>query len=260
LISKVRRIAKQAIYEVKFLRHMYVKYLVWYPDTWNFDVVEAYSKYKSKIKFIQVGSNDGITNDPIYQYIKKYRWEGVLVEPVPYLFHKLKDNYRNINANVRFENCAIAHVKGRLKFYRLKENSLPNLPAWYDQLGSFDKEVILKHRSVIPFFDELLVEDIVDTITFEDLLSKYNIAEVNLIHIDTEGYDYEILKMLRLETLVVDLIMFEHKHLTAQDYRSGLDLLRKSGFSVGLKDSSDTIAIRTVILKNLKKSRRFWYP
>src|SRR5450755_3498299 len=37
---------------------------------------------ESNIKtFIQIGSNDGRKNDPLYKYIRKNAWKGILVEP-----------------------------------------------------------------------------------------------------------------------------------------------------------------------------------
>ncbi len=39
-------------------------------------------KYKD-LHFIQIGANDGVTNDPIHDLVKSYHWKGVLVEPLP---------------------------------------------------------------------------------------------------------------------------------------------------------------------------------
>lgn len=63
------------------------------PSYWKFDILDAYANYKDDIKFVQIGSNSGMHDDPIYKYIRKNGWQGVLVEPVPYLFEELKNNY-----------------------------------------------------------------------------------------------------------------------------------------------------------------------
>ena len=34
-----------------------------------------------ELTFIQVGGFDGITTDPLYKYITRYGWRGVLLEP-----------------------------------------------------------------------------------------------------------------------------------------------------------------------------------
>lgn len=59
-------------------------------------------------KFIQIGACDGRFSDLIYKYIKKYRREGVRVEPVPYYFEQLKETYK-ASTNLIFVNKAISN-------------------------------------------------------------------------------------------------------------------------------------------------------
>jgi len=40
--------------------------------------------------FVEVGSNDGKTNDPLYDYVKNFDLSGVLVEPQKEVYDKLK--------------------------------------------------------------------------------------------------------------------------------------------------------------------------
>jgi hypothetical protein len=42
------------------------------------------------IRFIQVGSSDGLRWDPLRKHIIKNRWEGALIEPLPPVFELLK--------------------------------------------------------------------------------------------------------------------------------------------------------------------------
>ncbi len=43
-----------------------------------------------RVTFVQIGANDGVWNDPIEPYLRGEKWRGVLVEPVPYVFARLK--------------------------------------------------------------------------------------------------------------------------------------------------------------------------
>lgn len=226
----------------KLLQQVY-HYRHWHPKTCNEDIIQKYSHYKNNVTFIQIGSNNGKHGDPLYDSILTKKWQGILIEPIPYLFEELKKNYVENKDNLIFENSAIAHERGQLKFYRLQRSNLPNLPRWYEQLGSFNKEVVMKHRESIPSFDDLLVEDTVNAITFDDLLQKYTLPKVNLIHIDTEGYDFEILKMIPFASLNVELVMFEHIHLSDSDYKRAIRLMKKNGFKLCVK-KRDTIALK----------------
>tara|TARA_B100001057_G_scaffold494043_1_gene589790 strand:+ start:1831 stop:2085 length:255 start_codon:yes stop_codon:yes gene_type:complete len=45
------------------------------------------------------------------------------------------------------------------------------------------------------------------------LIKKYNIAEIEYLFIDTEGYDYKIIKSIDLNKIKINKIKFEYKHL-----------------------------------------------
>ena len=60
-------------------------------------------KSQDKVRFIQVGANDGVFGDPLREFIKSFGWEGILVEPQPDVFHHLLDNYDGFS-NLVFVN------------------------------------------------------------------------------------------------------------------------------------------------------------
>ena len=223
----------------------------WCNNIWLFDILSSYVAYKRSVHFIQIGSNDGKHGDPIFPYIRRADWKGILVEPVPYLFERLKSNYVEFGDKLLFENSAIANESGRLKFYRLQASEGHDLPEWYDQLGSFKKDVVLRHKNWFPSFDDLFIEDTVNAITFPELLKKHKVETLNLIHIDTEGYDYEIIKTIPFDDIEIDLVMFEHRHLPAREYRQAVKLLNSKGFRVQKNNNSDTTAIKKHILNQL---------
>lgn len=170
-----------------------------------------------KIQIVQIGSNDGITCDPIYELVKiNTEWKALFVEPIPYLFEKLKKNYGQ-DSRFIFENVAINDGSQQI-FYTVKEEAkidLPDLPSIYDQLGSFDKEHILKHLNGVlePYIEELLLSGL----TLEELFKRNKIKEITLLHIDTEGYDWKILSQLNFNYLKPKLILIEHIHLNNEE-------------------------------------------
>jgi len=193
-------------------------------------------KRRNDLFFIQIGAHDGITGDPIHDYIIKYEWKGILVEPVHYLFRKLQSTYDGFNG-LFFENVAISEQSGKKTFYRINANNVPKMPHWYDQLGSFKKDVVEKHRNVIPNFDELLISEEINCITIVDLFRKYNVTKIDYLQIDTEGYDAEIIKQLPFEILKPAMILYEHKHLETDDKKNTTDLLNRNGYKLILTDS-----------------------
>jgi FkbM family methyltransferase len=192
--------------------------------------------------FIQIGSNNGKNGDPLFKLVNNYGLKGILIEPVPYIFEKLRENYKK-NDGLIFENIAVGQPNEGLKFYRLKRAENNDIPFWYDQLGSFNKEVILKHKNHIPNLEEMLIEEPVQVRSFDYLIEKHNIKSINLIHIDTEGYDYEVIKLINFNTVAIDVILFENNHLSEADYSACISFLRKNKFKEIIKLGNDTICI-----------------
>ena len=54
------------------------------------DLVEALSRSGRAVRFVQVGSNDATSDDPLRPYVDAWGWTGVLVEPVPYVYERLR--------------------------------------------------------------------------------------------------------------------------------------------------------------------------
>ena len=79
-------------------------------------IIKRYASHRKNFFFISIGSNNG-RGDLIYRYVKqyKYHWKGILIEPVPYIFERLKNTYKGFGGLI-FENVAI-DKKDRYKKY-----------------------------------------------------------------------------------------------------------------------------------------------
>ena len=183
--------------------------------------------------FVKVGANDGVSGDPVSDILlADERWKGLLIEPVPYVFDRLQANFHNAR-RFSLEQVAIGANAGQAVFYYVDAKamaSIPGLPDWYDQLGSFDKQHITKHLdgALTPF----IVESMVEVRPMADVLKRNGIREAHLLHIDTEGYDYEILKTVDLTHEAPWAILVEHRHLPVPQKAEMLLLLRSHGYSV----------------------------
>ena len=107
---------------------------------------------------------------------------------------------------------------------------IPGLPAWYDQLGSFDRNHIVKHfgTKIEPY----IIESQVRACTLSEVLQRNHIDQIHLLHVDTEGYDYEVLKQLDFSKHKPCIIYIEHAHLGMPDKLNMLALLHGHGYSV----------------------------
>ncbi|MFA5155121.1 MAG: FkbM family methyltransferase [Patescibacteria group bacterium] len=194
----------------------------------------------SNFFWVQIGSNNGKAGAILYYFSKIYKWHGLLVEPVQYLFEELKENYRN-SPDIAFENIAISDHDGVETFYRVEKNNEPGNPRWYEQLGSFHKEVVLKHRCLVPNIDKHLISERIPVMSFQNLLKKYAVGKIDLLHIDTEGHDYQIIQNIPFATIKPKMILYEYRHLSPRDDQICKDLLTSQGYSI-IQSHSDNFA------------------
>lgn len=98
------------------------------------------SKDENQFTFIQIGAFDGVECDPLYKYLKRYDWKGVMLEPQPIPFEKLKKQYES-RPNITVVNAALNQSKGKSTLYILEGD---HLPEWSKGMASFSRENILK--------------------------------------------------------------------------------------------------------------------
>jgi FkbM family methyltransferase len=180
--------------------------------------------------FVEIGANDGEKNDPLHQYIIRYGWTGILVEPDPGNFKKLKENYRSIEG-LLFENVGIGPEQGEMQFYKLN-NITDQDPGWYDQVGSFDKKTFLENISFGKGLDQRIVTELLPVISFDQLLQKNNFGTPDLLHMDAEGFDFRILRSIDLEKHRIRMILFESEWMTKTELKEIVQHLRKHQYRV----------------------------
>jgi hypothetical protein len=111
----------------------------------------------------------------------------------------------------------------------LKGIGIGNLD-WVREVASLDRLHVLKHLS--PELHSAVKEASVKCLTVTELLSRNNVQKIDLLHIDCEGFDYVILCQFDFTTLRPRIVLFEQKHLTAQDRRAAKIMMELAGYKV----------------------------
>lgn len=192
--------------------------------------------------FVQVGANDAVQRDQLREEVLARRWRGILVEPVPYVFERLRQNCGDEDRLI-LENVAIADHDGSQELFYLPQSTDQGLPQWYDALASFRREVVVKHREYIPDIEDRVASMDVPCLTFSSLCNRHRVQHIDFVQIDTEGYDFEVIKLIDFDRYRPVLLMFEHHHLAPTDRTACNAYLRAHGFT-GLSHSLDTLCIR----------------
>ena len=183
---------------------------------------------------VQIGAFDGKSNDFLFDYLRKFPARALMVEPQPEAFSVLKRNYKGVKG-VIFEQAAISHEDGTMDLYRIKEayhGSFRLAP----QLASFNKAHLqnalsVEHLVGLPDDRDTCIESIpVAAITMSSLFRKHGISSIDILQIDTEGFDYEILKMMNFSEVKPYLINFEVAHLSHETLDEAMNFLVKHGY------------------------------
>jgi FkbM family methyltransferase len=225
------------------------------PEIDSRSFLRHYARLKKRrgeaVSCLQIGANDGVTNDPLHRYLTRHGWRGLLLEPLVDVFHnELSHTYRG-NPRVILENVALADSEGSLPLYRVAISNA----RWATGLSSFRRDSIEAHIEngyierkareegvPVPGDPDRIIETVVvPTTTVERLLAKHGIDELDLICIDTEGFDFEILKLVDFARLAPQVVLFESKNLSDGDYAEAKELLGGHGYSL-FWDGGDTLA------------------
>ena len=197
----------------------------------------------NKIKnFIKIGSNDGLKNDPFGEMILQFNWNGIMVEPFEPNYKKLRENFGN-QQNLVLENAGISDSNGFFDFYFITDITADE-PDWYDQVGSFNKETFVKNIEVEKKLLSRIGIKKIECITFDDLVKKHHFTSVDLIHLDTEGYDWKILRTIDINRYKPKVILFEIEWLTHYEIREARQHLIKNGYKL-YYDGNDCIAVKS---------------
>jgi FkbM family methyltransferase len=201
-------------------------------------LLEAFADAYPRAFFIEVGANDGVEDDYLYPFIVENEWSGIMVEPVPHLFERLRRNYAGLDGVV-LENVAIADRDGRLPFFHPPEGD-------FDKIGSFSRETTLRLARALGFaeLEDRLVTTEVPSLTFESLCRRRGVERLDLLVVDTEGYDFEILKRIDFAAYRPRLLVYEHGLLPSPDRRACRAYVEDAGYATK-EERLDTWCLET---------------
>lgn len=176
---------------------------------------------------LQIGAHDGVSNDPLHHHIVRSHLEGLLVEPQPAAFTALQRNYRG-EPQLKFDSCLIDEADGVARFYVIAENS--GLPRNISQRASMSREVLLNCQSVVPDVAKHVRTVDVPKMSFDTLLTKHAVSRVDVLVMDTEGWDGKLLLAFDLARWRPGAVYFEHQHLAFDEYWKCLNYLVSNGY------------------------------
>ena len=187
--------------------------------------VLSYLNFKKKGFFIEIGAADGVYISNTILLEKKFKWNGILAEPLK-RFHKSLKN----NRNAKIETDLVYSKSNKKLLFREVLNS-ENSSAIFSTIDHFSSnDLHSKSRKESNLYE-------LNTISLNDLLTKYSSPHViDYLSIDTEGSEYKILKSVNFKKYIFKVITCEHNYTKNRDkiYK----LLTSNGYKRVLKKIS----------------------
>lgn len=168
------------------------------------------------VEFVQIGANDGKKGDPLHALVRRLELRGLLVEPQPVSFAKLRENYAGVEG-LQFENAAIAEEDGPVVLTTTSDR---------ETIGS-----LLPDRNILKLGRHEVEQIRVNGLRFDTLLAKHGIERFDLLQIDTEGFDYRVLRQVDLASRGVKVVNLEYYCLPVSERLAACEGLRAAGFA-----------------------------
>jgi FkbM family methyltransferase len=194
------------------------------------------------LTFVQIGAFDGITKDPLFEYIDRHGWRGVMVEPQPDAVKKLRELYGASEGRIVILQAAIDREPGRRALYIVKPASA-NVPRWASGMASFDRTHLTRHAYLVPGLESMIREISVECITFDRVLAALPTPDIDLLQIDAEGADAMILSLFPFARAKPAIIHFEIKNLVKQQKEECLQNLLNLGYRLAPSGTEDMMAL-----------------
>ena len=130
-----------------------------------------------------------------------------------------------------FDNCII---------YRVDPERSHELKGWAAGIASLDKN----HHKKLHIPSTYIVEETVAAKPLMGLLDDNGIEKIDLLQIDTEGFDAQVVSMIDFSRIVPTIIKFEHRHLSKLDRSLTEATLSRQGYQI-FHEKNDTIGFIT---------------
>ncbi|MAH88849.1 MAG: hypothetical protein CMJ06_02215 [Pelagibacterales bacterium] len=157
-------------------------------------------------------------------------------EPIEDNFLKLKNKTKNIQEKVIYFNFALGNKKEKKAIKKMIETSSSTLNEINEKSKYFKKKKFFLGLSKK---DKMYIEKNVFIEKGIDIIKKFKIDKVDLLKIDTEGYELNVIRGFEKSIDKVDSVIFEHHYDTmikkTYTYSDVNKYLINSGFQLKYK-------------------------
>jgi len=220
---------------------------------------QIFTSHKKKF-VVQVGGNDGISNDPLRKFFKYVgNYEAIIFEPVKYYYSKLNLLYKN-RKDIKIKNNFVSNTNKKKKIFFIKPSIADLMDAsgpknkWAHGQGSFSKKFIYSvidknnfrgdyYKKNISKFKNSITSEIVNPFKISKI--KFPEKSINLLLMDVQGHELQVIKSVDFKKQKIDYIYFEDENPTSKNSLQIRSLLKKNKYKlIGRLSWTDQVYFR----------------
>ena len=175
-------------------------------------IINFFHRNKINLKrIIDVGAHHGETINLFLKYFNPEKIYSFEASPQNYII--LKKNYSKLDQNlkkiIQIENIALGKNNRTQSFNQTHESSSSTFNKINIKSNYFSrKKLFLGLGQDMDFFKKIELK----IISLDSYFSEYNLDKIDLLKIDTEGFEYEVLQGFQKNMKKVNYILFEHHY------------------------------------------------
>lgn len=185
------------------------------------------------MNIVQIGTNRA--NDNLTSLVYKYNPDQIqnliLVEPFAIHNDKIRDCYTNYYNSLHIENIIISHTEDTVQKLCYHPDDLAGSNT--GELASLNPD----HSIGIRYYynkEELLYLEL-PNLTIDQLFNKYNLHTIDILYIDTEGFDDKIIYSIDFNKFLIKTIYYEHLHIDRDKLRL---YLKENNYNIDIETNS----------------------
>jgi FkbM family methyltransferase len=202
-------------------------------------LINARLAHTSTFTYLQIGANDGVRDDPLAHWRSDDRFRGILVEPQPEPCEYLR--CRVANDRTTIIQAAVAAETGTRTLWRMNPSHAGMGATVYASFDHRYLKSVARKRGLAPSCIEGIEVPTIDCDTIREHLKR---QVLDLLLVDTEGFDFEILKLYNLQLNRPVIVCYENVHLTTSGRNAAVDLLKEYGYKCAIH-GNDVLAVQT---------------
>ncbi len=207
---------------------------------------DIFINHKKKF-IIQIGGNDGISNDPLRKFFKYTgNYEAIIFEPVKYYHLKLSQLYKN-RKDIKVKKNFVSNTNKKKKIFFIKP-SIANLMdadgpknKWAHGQGSFSKKFIYSsidknkfrgdyYKKNISKFKNSIISETVNPFKISKI--RFPEKSINLLLMDVQGHELQVIRSINFKKQKIDYIYFEDENPTSKNSIQIKNLLKKNKYKL----------------------------